>query len=172
MNSLATSQMPKSQHVVLSNTTPIIALSLIQKLDLYRDLYKEVFIPPAVQAELFAGGNRAGAMELRQVSYIRTVELKDFGRADMLSDLDRGEAEVIALALEMDADLVIIDERLGRRHAQRLGLAITGVLGVLLRAKEQKLVAEIEPLITQLRQSKIRLSDSLIERILQIAGER
>lgn len=122
--------------IVISNTTPVIALALVQRLDLLHLLYEEVWIPPAVAAELRAGGARAGASEWATAPYIRMVALNDPRRADLLSDLDRGEAEVIALAQERDADLVIIDERLGRRHARRLGLHVTGVLGVLLKAKQ------------------------------------
>lgn len=105
------------ERIVISNTTPIIALSLTGQLDLLGVLYGQVWIPPAVAAELRAGGARAGAIEWATVPYIRTVALDDPQRADLLSDLDRGEAEVIALAQEHRADLVIIDERLGRRHA-------------------------------------------------------
>ena len=108
----------------------------MQRLDLLHALYGEVLIPPAVAAELRAGGERAGAAELAAATHIRTVPLDDPRRADLLSDLDRGEAEVIALAQERHADLVIIDERMGRRHARRLGLHITGVLGVLLKAEQ------------------------------------
>ena len=68
-------------------------------------------------------------------------------RAVLITDLDQGEAEVIALAQELRADLVIIDERLARWHARRLGLNTTGVLGVLLKAKESGLLEEIKPLI-------------------------
>ena len=140
--------MPEPKRIVICNTTPIISLSLIQKLDLLHDLYHEVWIPPAVESEILAGGMRAGANELRSAPYIQTKPLKDLSRADLLSDLDRGEAEVIALALECSADLVIIDERLGRLHAQRLQIPITGVLGVLLRAKQNGLVSTLAPLIT------------------------
>lgn len=163
--------MPDTQRIVISNTTPIISLAVIQKLHLLQLLYGEVWIPTAVEDELSAGGMRAGASELQSASYIRTVPLNDPQRARLLSDLDRGEAEVIALALEHQADLVIIDEQLGRRHAQRLGLTLTGVLGVLLRAKQQGYLTKIEPEIIQLRQAGIRLGDNLIERVLQLANE-
>ena len=156
---------------VISNTTPIIALSIIQKLDLLEQLYGEVWIPPAVEQEVLAGGTRAGAIELISAAYIRTIPLQDARRADLLSDLDRGEAEAIALALEHHADLLIIDERLGRRHAQRLGLTITGVLGVLLRAKRDGHLSQLAPEIDRLQQSGIRLSDKLVTRVLQLANE-
>ncbi len=92
-------------------------------------------------------------------------------RADLLSDLDRGEAEVIALAQEMEAGLVIIDERLARSHAKRLGLSLTGTLGVLLKAKQLGLVEAVSPLVDQLRQGGIRLSDVVVAEVLRLAEE-
>jgi uncharacterized protein len=89
-----------------------------------------------------------------------------------LSDLDRGETEVIALAQELDADLVVIDERLGRRHARRLGLPLTGTLGVLLKAKSRGLIQEITPLLAAIRQEGIRLGDELVEKVLYLSGEQ
>lgn len=88
-----------------------------------------------------------------------------------MTDLDRGEAEVIALAQEHRADLVILDERLARLHARRLGLAMTGTLGVLLRAKEQGLVTAVAPVISDLRQGGLRLSDAIVAEALRLAGE-
>ena len=108
--------MPRRVGVVVVNTTPIIALSLVNQLDLLRRLYVEILIPPAVQAEVRAGGaSGVGVVELQQAYWIRITPLQDPRRADLLSDLDRGEAEVIALAQERNADLVIIDERLAQR---------------------------------------------------------
>lgn len=164
--------MPEQTLRVVSNTTPIIALSLIGRLDLARDLYGEVLIPPAVHEEVMAGGaNRAGSVELQRAHWFRTVPLTDPRHADLLVDLDRGEAEAIALALEIEADLLLVDERLARRHAQHVGLTITGTLGLLLKAKEQGLVTEIRPLIQQLRSKRIRLGENVIQRALQLARE-
>ena len=163
--------MPDRPQIVIVDTTPLISLSLIRQLHLLQVLYGEVLIPPAVKAEVLAGGSRAGAVELRTATYIRTVSLKDPQRATLLSDLDRGEAEVIALGLEQQADLLIIDEQLGRRHAQRLGLPLTGILGVLLKAKQLGHLPEVKPLILQLHQNGIRLGEALIERVLKLAGE-
>jgi predicted nucleic acid-binding protein len=163
--------MPEKQQTVVTNTTPIIALSLVGQLSLLKQLYGEVLIPPAVYDEIVAGGSRVGVAEVQAADWLRQVLLSDPGRADLLADLDRGEAEAIALAQERQADLLLLDERLARRHAQRLGLAITGTLGVLLRAKQQGLVPEIRPFTEQLQRSGIRLSDALVARTLQLAGE-
>lgn len=164
--------MPEPDQVVVVNAAPIISLALVGHLALLKELYGSVLIPPAVQAEVLAGGARdVGVSELQEASWIRTAPLQDSRRADLLSDLDRGQAEVIALAQELDADLVIIDERLGRRHVRRLGLTLTGTLGVLLRAKEQKLISAIAPLIDKLQQDGIRLGQGVVSEALKLAGE-
>ncbi len=164
--------MPRRPQRVVVNATPIIALALIGKLDLLQQLYGEAMMPSAVQAEVFAGGPMGiGSTELHAATWLRATALQDPRRADLLADLDRGEAEVIALAQELDADLVIIDERLARRHAKRLGLTLTGTLGVLLKAKHLGLVPSVAPLIEQLRQAGIRLSDAVVAEALKLAGE-
>ena len=165
--------MPESGERVVVNATPIIALSLIGQLDLLQRLYGEILMPPAVRSEVLAGGKRAiGIAEMRAASWLRVTPLQDPQRAELLlTDLDLGEAEVIALAQEQDADLVILDERLGRRHARRLGLKLTGTLGVLLRAKERGFVLTIEPLIAELQHGGIRLSGVVVEEVLRLAGE-
>lgn len=164
--------MPERLRTVIVNATPIISLALIDQLDLLRHLYDEVLIPLAVRNEVLVGGSSGiGMAELQESKWIRAISLQDPRRADLLSDLDRGEAEVIALAQELNAELVIIDERLARRHARRLGLTLTGTVGVLLRAKERKLVPAVEPLIDQLRQGGIRLDDALVIEALELAGE-
>lgn len=164
--------MPESRRCVVVNTTPIIALALIGKLDLLRHLYVEVIVPSAVLAEVLAGEpNRIGVAELHNASWLRVIPPQEPRRADLLADLDRGEAEVIALAQELRADLVIIDERLARRHAERIGLTLTGTLGVLLKAKEQGLITAIAPLIDRLRHGGIRLSDKVTDEALALANE-
>ena len=165
--------MPEMPRLVVVNTTPIIALALLDKLDLLRQLYGQVIAPSAVWTEVLAGGSTGtGSAELREATWLRVSSLHDPRSADLLADLDRGEAEVIALALEMNADLVIIDERLARRHAKRLGLRLTGTLGVLLKSKQHGLVDSIAPLIEQLRSSGIRLSDALVATVLELADEK
>jgi uncharacterized protein len=148
----------KGRRLVIVAATPIIALALVDRLDLLAGLYGEVTIPEAVRAEVLrkAGGG-AGVTELLGADWIRTVALKAPGRAELLSDLDRGEAEVVALAQELEADLVIIDERLGRRHARRLGLTLTGTMGVLLKAKAAGLIPAVAPLVRRLRSPSVRV---------------
>ncbi len=164
--------MPRAKRVVVANTTPIVALALIGRLDLLEKPYAEVLVPPTVEAEVLAGGaSGIGRAELQASSFVRVTPLKDPSRADLLSDLDRGEAEVIALAQELNADLVIVDERLARKHAKRLGLKMTGTVGALLEGKRQGYITAIKPSIEELVRRGIRLSAALVEQALKLAGE-
>lgn len=162
---------PDGSDLVISNATPIISLSLIGRLELLKKLYGKVLIPLAVETEILRGGKRAGARELEDSHYIQVLPLTDPGRADLLSDLDRGEAEVIALAQEKNAGLVLLDERLARRHAWRLKLKVTGTVGILLRAKAEGYVEQVRPCLWQLQKGGIRLNAGLISRALALAGE-
>ena len=102
--------MPEFSPQVVVNATPIISLALISQIDLLHQFYGKVIIPPAVQSEVLAGGTQGvGRVELSAADWIEMILLQDPSRADLLADLDRGEAEVIALAQELNADLVIID---------------------------------------------------------------
>src|SRR5690242_9619743 len=101
------SRTPERELIVVTNTTPII-------------------VAPAVRSEIEQGGKtRIGIQEFTAAEWIHTIALRDPRRADLLNDLDRGEAETIALAQELSADLVLIDERLGRRYANRAGMTIS-----------------------------------------------
>jgi hypothetical protein len=87
-------------------------------------------------------------------------------------DLDRGEAESIALALEIEADLVLLDEREGRHTAQRMGLHVIGVVGILIEAKASHTISAVCPYLDALRQrAGFYLSDSIYTYALSLAGE-
>jgi hypothetical protein len=156
--------------IIVSNTTPLIALASINQIDVLQQLYGEIVIPPAVEAELVAGSDKI-AVPIGTISWIRTVALQDERRASLIVGLDRGEAEVLALAQELRAELVLIDERLARRYARRAGLLLSGTLGVLVKAKQQGIIAAVAPLTQALREHGMYLSEVVVAEALRLAGE-
>lgn len=159
--------MPK----VVSNTTPIISLLKIGKLEILKDLYEEIYIPQEVYSEIEAGKNKKYYLNLLEVEWIRIEQIQDKKSVAYFLDLDKGEAEAIILATESEADLILLDEALGRYHAKHAGLKVTGTIGILIKAKKQGLISELKPLLFELREKGVWLSESLIERILELTNE-
>jgi hypothetical protein len=129
---------------IVSNTTPIISLLKLDRLELLQELYSEISIPTAVHKEIEAGKSKVYYRDLSLSDWINIKEIQDKKALRYFLDLDAGEAEAIVLATETDADLVIIDERLGRLHAKNAGLKVTGIIGVLIKAKSEGLVESLK----------------------------
>ena len=160
--------------IVVSNTSPIFYLSTIGQLDLLRQLYNEILIPTTVFNEITNVGNTdVSARVVPELSWIKTQSAADRALVRTLSkELDPGEAEAIALAVELKADRLLIDERLGRSAALRLGLKITGVLGILVAAKRNNLIQEVKPLLDILiDRVGFWIDEQLYTEVLQAADE-
>lgn len=161
--------------IVVSNTSPLTNLAAIGQFDLLRRLYAEIHIADGVWNELNAQGKRwPGTDHVASATWIQRHHVRNRILVNALQrDLDQGEAESIALALELDATLLLLDEKEGRHIAQRLGLRVLGVVGILLQAKTQGAIAEIRPHLDALRQTAgFFLSDSVYERALALANEK
>jgi predicted nucleic acid-binding protein len=156
---------------VVANNTPLVALWVLGRLDLLRDLYGEVLVPEAVHQEFIATETALRQAALDSSSWIKVVSLDNPQHARVYVGLDQGEAEVLALAEEREAGLVIVDERKGRRYANRLDIPLTGTLGLLLLAKERGLVALLAPLLEELQNAGLYLDPALVDRVLVLAGE-
>lgn len=159
---------------IICNATPLIAFSRISQLSLLQQVVQRIVIPQAVADELLAyvSAQGVGSVNLEQESWIQTRLIKDRQQVNLLlPTLDLGEAEVIALALENQASLVLMDELTGRQVAQSLGLKITGSIGLLIRAKQQGLIPAIKPLIEQMQQAGLYYSNRFIEMVLRQCGE-
>lgn len=160
--------------IVVSNASPLINLARIGRLDLLERLYGRLVVPDAVWQEVVVDGDgQPGAAEIKAAGWIRVRTVED--RRLVLSvqrELDPGEAEAIALALEMDAALLLMDERLGRESARYLGVRCTGLVGLLVEAKRKGLIPAVKPLLARLRDiAGFRLSNALVLRVLQDEGE-
>jgi predicted nucleic acid-binding protein len=161
--------------IVISDTSSITSLAAIGKLDLLKQLYTKILIPEAVYWELTSTSIPVpGAVEVQTFDWIevRQVQNRSLITTLLKQQLDEGECEAIALAIELNAELLLIDERRGRGEANRLGLRIIGLLGVLVEAKQKRLIVVVKPLLDGLiATAGFRVGDALYTRILQIVGE-
>ncbi len=160
--------------IVVSNTSPLFYLSTIDHLNLLRQLYDEIVIPTTVFNEITNVGNTdASARVVPTLSWIKRQSATDQEFVSMLRvELDPGEAEAIALAVELKANRLLMDERLGRAAAIRAGLQVTGVLGILIAAKRNNFIQEVKPLLDALiEQVGFWIDAWLYAEVLQSVGE-
>ncbi len=156
--------------IVVSNTSPLTNLAAISQFELLQRLFGEVYIPDAVWAELNAFGRRwPGSQEVENAAWIKRQVVHNQPLVTVLRrDLDHGEAECIALAVELKADLVLLDEKEARHIARRLDLKVMGVVGILLFAHARKEINQLKPHLDALRRTAgFYLSDALYQTILE-----
>jgi predicted nucleic acid-binding protein len=161
--------------IVVSNTSPLTNLAAINHFELLQKLYGQIHIAQGVWQELNHGGqHHPGSLEVESASWCHRHEVSNRDLVTILrKDLDKGEAETLALAIELKADLVLLDEQEGRHTAVRLGLLPLGVLGVLLQAKRLGMIEEIRPRLDALRErAGFFLGNNLYLEMLEQAGEK
>jgi len=163
--------MPNSG-LVVSDTSPLLNLALIDRLELLQAQFSDVTVPRQVWNELAAGEDGLERLrELRDDGFLRLAEVE---RSDLFveifHELDLGETAAICHAVEQNADLVLLDERDGRRVARRHDLDVTGVIGILLRGAKSGVV-NVERELDALREAGFWISDDLYERILSEADQ-
>ncbi|MEW6717131.1 MAG: DUF3368 domain-containing protein [Chloroflexota bacterium] len=159
----------------ISNTTPLIGLASIGRFDLLRQLFGELIIPKAVFEEVVMSGREEGGAkgEVSSAGWIKVVSVEDQLAVEVLLDeLDRGEAEVIVLARETNADWVLMDEKKGRRKITQLGMRKIGTVGILLKAKEAGLIESVGGELDQLREKGFSISQYVVDRVLHQADEK
>ena len=160
--------------IVVSDTSPVLNLARIGRLDLLALLYHEVFIPSAVYEELIRSKrDLPPAVDFASQPWLTVAAANDRNRVQELREyLDPGEAEAIVLAIELRADLLLVDERRGRRVASAAGLAITGLLGVIATAKRAGLVELAKPLLDELiHRARFWIGPDLYAEVLSELGE-
>jgi uncharacterized protein len=158
--------------IVVSDTSPILSLALIGQLELLHHLYGSIVIPEAVRSEIITT-NQRGAQEVAQTDWIITRPIEpDVVLKLLLREIDQGEAEAIGLALQLNADVLLIDERKARHLAAYLELGVVGLLDVLQEAKQRQLITNVKPILDELMaRARFRLSRKLYQRTLFTAGE-
>jgi predicted nucleic acid-binding protein len=159
---------------IVSNASPLINLARIGELRLLSELYGELTIPEAVWREVvLEGQGQPGAKAVENAHWIRVqpAENCELTRA-LRQELDAGEAEAIALAVEAGAEFLLMDERLGRETALHMDVRCVGLIGVLVEAKQKGLINEVRPLLDALRDlAGFWISEVLYQRVIECEGE-
>ncbi|PSR15805.1 DUF3368 domain-containing protein [filamentous cyanobacterium CCP3] len=159
---------------IISNTSPLSNLAAIGEIELLQKIYPKVYIPPAVYSELIrfdeiqptiSNVMKTGWLEIQMPKNTQLIQtLNQF--------LDPGEAAAIALAIDISADRLLIDERLGRSIASQHNVKIRGILGLLVNAKSQGLIPVVKPLLDRLiGEAGFRVGPALYDRVLREVGE-
>ncbi|MBL7161448.1 MAG: DUF3368 domain-containing protein [Anaerolineales bacterium] len=153
-----------SRPEIVANSSPFIALERVGYQHLLPALFEQINIPPAVQNEVFK--------EQPLPDWVKVVHLTQPLAPRMTSArLGPGEREAIALAMELEAEELILDDLPARRLAIFLGLNVIGILGLLLRAKKRGIIPQVQPLMDALYTQEFHISERLYSGILEAAGE-
>ena len=155
---------------VIVNSTPLIALSEKGQLDLLKNMYGEIIIPKAVYLEVTAKNDIVKALLESNRQWIHVEDITSVNEKVLYrSRLHEGEVEVMILAQEMKADLVVIDDGAARKMAEYLNLPLTGTIGVIIKAQQEGLIEDAVPLINQMRAKGIYFSERLIEMVKRLS---
>lgn len=159
---------------VVCDSTVLIGLSKIGKIELLKEVYKEVYIPEAVFTEIVGKGKeKPGVKEVEDAKWIHKKAVKDKLTIEILAaEMGRGEAEVLVLGKELNADWLIVDDERARVAAVSAKFQIIGLAGILLLAKQLNLISSVKPLFDELQNKGFRLSDEIRREILKKAGEK
>ena len=160
--------------IVVADAGPIIHLSLVRLLRLLPGFYQQILVPDLVYNEVVVDGDTLpGSAELRRAKWVEVVpHAPEVPLFQLLrAQLDPGEAAAICLAVARKPALVLSDDRPARLTAEQLGLSVRGTLGILVEAKRRGEIAEVAPVVAELKSQGVWLSDGLVQRILSEAGE-
>ena len=155
--------------VVLSDASPLIALALIDRLNLLHSLFGEVLITEVVKGEVLVGGDKPGETAI-EANWIRVIA--DQWPEPQFPDLDEGEASTLRAAVHIGVPcLVLIDERAGRATARELGIPLSGTLGLIVQARKRGFIPSARAAFEQLLERDFRVATEMIREALVQVGE-
>lgn len=159
--------------IVVSDSTILIGPAKIGKLDLLREIFSKVYIPEEVFKEVTERGKKKpGSQVIRESWWIETKQIKDNTQVNFLmASLEKGEAEVLALAKEIKTDLILLDEEKARKSAVIAGFEVMGLLGLLIVAKNLGILKEIRSSIEELKRKRFRINDKIVVEVLRKGRE-
>ncbi|MBX3331183.1 MAG: DUF3368 domain-containing protein [Nitrospira sp.] len=159
--------------ILVLDASPLITLARIGSLELLHRLASQVLVPEAVYHECVTRAQgRPGGIELAQADWMIRKQVKNQAKVMQLqARVGRGEAEAIALAQEIHADAVVLDDATARQMAEGEGCRVVGLLGLLLEGKRRGLIPGVQPLLDHIRTAGFFVSEGLYTNILRQAGE-
>jgi len=153
--------------MIIGDSSALIALSVVNKLELLEKLYKNLFVPQAVYDEVTQVG-RPQSDKLKRFLQSRVkvvdINIKKVG-------LGLGELEAITLYKELDADVLLIDDNRAKKYAVLNDVKVIGSLGILIKAKEKGYIDKVKPFLNDIMKSEVYISDKLVAKVLDICGE-
>lgn len=156
--------------IVVSNTTPIISLSSINQIELLKKLFGKVYIPQAVYDEI-KSKTSFGYHEIDQ-DFFKVKTIKDRLSVNiLLNDLDLGESETIVLSKELNASIVLIDEKIGYEIAKSQDLNVERTLSLLIAAKQKGYIWHIKPLLDEMINKNRWISKKIYRKVLMFCDE-
>jgi predicted nucleic acid-binding protein len=159
--------------IVVCDTSPISGLIILEKLDLLYSLYNTVYIPQKVKIELLRIQDKKYDVEKFlnnnwvKIEAISKIELYNQFRIS----LDEGESEAITLAIELNANILLIDELKGRMEASKIGLNVVGLIGVLIESKVKQLIPSMKEMLDKLIQNHFWINPELYNKVLKLVNE-
>lgn len=159
--------------IVVADTSVLLNLCRIGQVEMLARLFHEVVIPLEVAAEFDRLARQAARFQgLALPGWVRQQQASAISAAVRAANLDPGETAALALALEIRADALLVDERRGHQAAVQLGIKTIGVLGILLQAKSSGFIPQLRPLLDALeRDAQFWIAPTIRQRVLQLAGE-
>ena len=153
---------------VVADTSPVISLNAIERLDLLKRLFGKIVIPSGVKKEL-----EAGERDFPLEDWFEVIDVKEQDAIKILSlGIGVGESEAITLYFEEKSDLIILDDKNARKVADNLGMEIIGTIGILLLAKKKNMIKSLKEEIDKLKlKTDFRISESVVARVLKSVGE-
>ncbi len=159
----------KSTCIVVSDTSPIISLAVIDHLYLLQEFFREVYIPHAVWEELLTTSYQANVSSIKDFFTGRVKHISHFNELRLFMNV--GESEAIQLYRELEADFLLLNDKRAREIAESFGVKCIGTLALLLRAKRAGRIDALRPLFLKLLQHKRYFSKTLLNSLLQDCGE-
>jgi uncharacterized protein len=160
--------------IVVVDSSPLITLARIGRLELLHEAAEVIHIPEAVFVEVVhRGAGRPGSAEVAQADWVKRRTVRDTAFVGRLrTRLGRGESEAIVLAKELGADFLVIDDAAARQSAEAEGQRVVGLLGWLIYLKQRGVVSEVKPVLDDMRASGFYLDDPGYRSILRRADEQ